>query len=48
MLFYLSLYLLAAIFVFQGTQLLGELRTPMGVVPAEVVPRPTQIGRAHV
>jgi hypothetical protein len=44
MLFYLFLYLLAAVLVFQGTQLLGEQRTPMGVVPAEVAPNRVQAG----
>jgi len=41
MLFYISLYVLAAILVFQGTQLLGELSGPLGVVPPEVKPKAT-------
>jgi hypothetical protein len=38
MLSYLVLYVLAAILVFQGVQLLGELSSPLGVVPPEVKP----------
>ena len=45
MLFYISLYVLAAILVFQGTQLLGELSGPLGVVPPEVKPEPTPAAR---
>lgn len=42
MLFYLFLYLLAAVLLFQGVQALGEQKTPMGVVPAEVKTNPGQ------
>ena len=45
MLFYISLYVLAAVLLFQGTQLLGELSEPMGVVPAEVKLAPAATGR---
>lgn len=45
MLFYLFLYLLAAVLVFQGVQLLGELHAPMGVVPVEVQPDPLKAAR---
>jgi len=38
MLFFISLFLLAAILVFQGVHLLGEQSEPMGVVPVEVRP----------
>ena len=42
MLFCVFYYLVAAILLFQGTQLLGERRHPMGVVPQELAdaPRP--------
>jgi hypothetical protein len=36
MLVYLFVYVLAAVLVFQGTNLLGELDSPTAVVPAEV------------
>jgi hypothetical protein len=42
---YVSLYVLAALLVFQGTQLLGELSAPMGVVPPEVKPNPVAAAR---
>jgi hypothetical protein len=42
MLFYLFLYLLAAVLVFQGVHALGEQKTPMGVVPAEVRTEPAR------
>ena len=45
MLFYLSLYVLAAILLFQGTQLLGELSGPLGTVPPEVKPNNPAAGR---
>jgi hypothetical protein len=45
MLFYISFYVLAAVLIFQGTQLLGELSAPMGVVPAEVKPAPSPASR---
>jgi hypothetical protein len=35
---YLSVYVLAAILLFQGINLLGELEAPTGVVPPEVRP----------
>lgn len=38
MLVYLSVYLLAAVMIFQGVNLLGELRNPTTVVPPEVRP----------
>jgi len=38
MLTYLSLYVLAAVLLFQGINLLGELGAPTGVVPPEVRP----------
>jgi hypothetical protein len=37
---YLFTYLLAAILLFQGVNLLGEQTAPTGVVPAEVRPVP--------
>ena len=40
-----SFYVLAAVLVFQGTQLLGELSGPLGVVPEEVVPNPPMAAR---
>ena len=42
MLFYISLYLLAAVLLFQGVHALGEQSAPMGVVPAEVRTNSTQ------
>jgi len=45
MLFYISLYVLAAILLFQGTQLLGELSNPLGTVPVEVKPAPAPAAR---
>ena len=44
MLFYLFLYVLAAVLLFQGVHALGELRAPMGVVPAEVRTNAGQAG----
>lgn len=38
MLSYLVLYVLAVVLIFQGVQLLGELSSPLGVVPPEVKP----------
>ena len=38
MLVYLSVYLLAAVMIFQGVNLLDELRNPTNVVPDEVRP----------
>jgi len=40
MLLYLSVYVLAAVLLFQGVNLLGELRAPTVVVPPEVRPAP--------
>lgn len=37
---YVFYYAMAAILLLQGTQLLGELGTPLGTVPAEVKPEP--------
>ena len=45
MLFYISLYVLASVLIFQGTQLLGELSGPLGVVPPEVKPAPGPAAR---
>ena len=45
MLFYISLYVLAAVLIFQGTQLLGELSGPLSVVPPEVKPAPEATAR---
>ena len=45
MLFYISFYVLAAILVFQGTQLLGELSGPLSVVPPETKPVPAAAAR---
>jgi len=36
MLTYVFLFIIASVLIFQGTQLLGELRNPLGVVPNEV------------
>jgi len=36
MLTYVFLFITASVLIFQGTQLLGELRNPLGVVPNEV------------
>lgn len=44
MLLYLFFYLSAAILMFQGTQLLGEQREPLGVVPTEVAQDPSRAG----
>jgi hypothetical protein len=44
MLFYLFLYVLGTALLFQGVHALGELRTPMGVVPAEVRTNVAQAG----
>jgi hypothetical protein len=44
MLFYISLYVLAAVLLFQGVHALGELSAPMGVVPAEVRTNPARAG----
>ena len=41
MLLYLSVYVLAAVLLFQGINLLGEQRAPTGVVPPEVRPAAT-------
>lgn len=38
MLMHLSVYVLAAMLLFQGVNLLGERKGPTGVVPAEVGP----------
>ena len=40
MLFYLSIYALAAILLFQGVHALGEQGSPMGVIHAEVKTNP--------
>lgn len=45
MLSYLFLYVLAAVLIFQGAQLLGELSGPLGTVPAEVKPRSVPAAR---
>ncbi|WP_306602265.1 hypothetical protein [Geothrix sp. 21YS21S-2] len=45
MLFYISLYVLAAILLFQGTQLLGELSEPREALPSEVRPGPSWAAR---
>jgi hypothetical protein len=45
MLLYLFIYLLAAVLLFQGLNLLGEQRTPTGVIPPEVRPRPAAAAR---
>jgi len=37
MLFYVFYYVLASVMVFQGVQLLGERKEPLGIVPEEVV-----------
>ena len=37
MLFYVFYYTLASVMVFQGVQLLGERKAPLGIVPEEVV-----------
>jgi hypothetical protein len=37
MLTYVFLFMTASVLIFQGTQLLGELRNPLGTVPNEVV-----------
>ena len=36
MLTYVFLFIVASILIFQGTQLLGEIKAPLGVVPSEV------------
>jgi hypothetical protein len=36
MLTYVFLFIIAAILIFQGTQLIGEINDPLGSVPAEV------------
>ena len=38
MLLYLSVYVLAAVLMFQGVNILGEQNTPTGVIPVEVRP----------
>jgi hypothetical protein len=38
MLLYLSVYVLAAVLLFQGVNILGEQNTPTGVIPVEVRP----------
>jgi len=43
--FYIPFYVLAAVLIFQGVQLLGEVSAPLGVVPAEVKLVPTPAGR---
>ncbi len=46
MLFYISLYVLAAVLMFQGSQILGELGgNHLSVVPEEVAPAPTPAAR---
>ena len=45
MLFYLSLYVLATVLIFQGTQMLGELAGPLSIVPPEVKPDSTWAAR---
>jgi len=42
---YLFLFLVAAILLFQGLQLLGAPVTPVGVVPPEVIPAPVAARR---
>jgi hypothetical protein len=37
MLTYIFLFMTASVLIFQGTQLLGELKNPLGVVPDEVM-----------
>lgn len=44
MLAYLFFYLVASILMFQGTQVLGEQREPLGVVPPEVAQEPSRAG----
>jgi hypothetical protein len=44
MLFYLSLYALAAVLLFQGVHALSEQSAPTGVVPPEVRTNPGQAG----
>jgi len=44
MLFHISLYVLAAVLLFQGVHALGEQGTPMGVVPDEVRTQGGQAG----
>jgi hypothetical protein len=36
MLTYVFLFIIAAVLIFQGTQLIGEIKNPLGVMPAEV------------
>lgn len=45
LLFYVFYYLVAAVVIFQGAQVLGEQREPLGVVPEEVgqKPRPARM-----
>ncbi|HLO68972.1 MAG TPA: hypothetical protein VK188_18260 [Holophaga sp.] len=45
MLSYIAFYVLAAILILQGTQLLGELRGPLSAVPPEVKPDPAGAAR---
>jgi hypothetical protein len=45
MLVYISVYVLAAILLFQGVNLLGEQSSPTNVVPAEVRPAPALASR---
>ena len=40
MLVYLSVYVLAAVLLFQGVNLLAEQKAPTAVIPAEVRPTP--------
>jgi len=37
MLTYVFLFIVASVLLFQGVQLLGEIKNPLGVVPVEVV-----------
>jgi hypothetical protein len=36
MLTYVFLFIIASVLIFQGTQLIGEIKDPLGVVPVEV------------
>ena len=45
MLVHLSVYVLAAVLIFQGVNLLGEQTSPTSVVPPEVRPAPAAASR---
>lgn len=42
LLFYVFYYLVAVVVIFQGAQVLGEQRSPLGVVPEEVAQKPAR------